>query len=135
MGLTGGCEAASGPPRLRARATVTRLPGNPIIVPAMLPMRDGENINGPPLIRVPPWITGAPGRYYLYFAHHAGTYIRLAYADTPEGPWTVYAPGTLRVDQTICQDVSGAGPRSAGHVLPVRRRTAALRAGPDAVLG
>jgi hypothetical protein len=41
----------------------------------------GDNINGPAAIRVPEWIENPLGNYYLYFAHHQGTYIRLAYAD------------------------------------------------------
>ena len=57
---------------LAAAPEVTRLPGNPIIRPAMLPGADGENINGPSLIRVPDWVANPLGRYYLYFAHHNG---------------------------------------------------------------
>ena len=34
----------------------------------------------------------------MYFAHHQGTYIRLAYADRLEEPWTVHA---LRCIRTI----------------------------------
>lgn len=64
----------------------------------MLPGDDGENINGPSLIRAPEWLKSRLGTYYLYFAHHHGTYIRLAYAETPIGPWTVYEPGTLRLE-------------------------------------
>ena len=33
------------------------------------------------------------GRYYLYFAHHKGGHIRMAYADELAGPWTVFRPG------------------------------------------
>lgn len=40
------------------------------------------------------------GRYYLYFADHNGKSIRLAYADRLEGPWRVYAPGTLQLSQS-----------------------------------
>ena len=76
---------------------VERLEGNPIIRPAMLPGCDGENINGPSMIRAPEWLKSRLGSYYLYFAHHRGAYIRLAYAETPVGPWTVYEPGTLRL--------------------------------------
>jgi len=47
---------------------IERLPGNPIIRPAMLPAHDGANINGPSLIRAPTWITNPLGNYYLYFA-------------------------------------------------------------------
>jgi hypothetical protein len=61
----------------------------------------GTNINGPSLIRVPEGSTGALGRYYLYFAHHKGRFIRLAYADNLRGPWSIYRPGTLRMSQTV----------------------------------
>ena len=40
-----------------------------------------SNINGPSLVRVPEWVENPLGKYYLYFAHHRGAYIRLAYAD------------------------------------------------------
>ena len=66
----------------------------------MLLDEDGENINGPSLIQVPEWLPAPLGRYYLYFAHHGGSYIRLAYADDLTGPWTVHEPGTLRLEQT-----------------------------------
>lgn len=96
--------------------TVRRLAHNPIIEPSLLPPGDGENINGPSLIRVPDWIEGALGKYYLYFAHHAGTYIRLAYADDLQGPWTVHAPGTLRLDQTVCNDIQETAWADYRHV-------------------
>lgn len=82
-----------------ANPGVRRLEANPIVRPEMLPGRDGSNINGPSLIRVPDWVDSALGRYYLYFAHHAGTYIRLAYADRLEGPWGIYEPGALRLEE------------------------------------
>jgi hypothetical protein len=78
---------------------VKRLPNNPIIVPEM-DGRMGSNINGPSLIRVPEWMKNPLGRYYLYFAHHQGEYIRLAYADSIEGPWRVHEPGTLRLSES-----------------------------------
>ena len=78
---------------------IVRFPKNPIIVPEM-DDRMGSNINGPSLIRVPAWLPNPLGKYYLYFAHHQGQYIRLAYADHLEGPWTVYEPGTLHLDET-----------------------------------
>jgi Fusaric acid resistance protein-like len=73
-----------------------RLEGNPIL------HRDtttgvGRNINGPSLIIAPPWIEHPLGRYYLYFAHHRGTFIRLATANRLEGPWRLYEPGTLHL--------------------------------------
>lgn len=48
------------------------------------------NINGPSLMRVPDWVEAPLGRYYLYFAHHKGKHIRMAFADTLTGPWTYY---------------------------------------------
>jgi hypothetical protein len=76
-----------------------RFATNPIIRPDM-DDRMGHNINGPSLIRVPDWVDEPLGRYYLYFAHHQGTYIRMAYADELAGPWTVYTPGVLDLDET-----------------------------------
>ena len=33
----------------------------------------------------------------MYFAHHSGTFIRLAYADDLQGPWRINEPGTLQL--------------------------------------
>ena len=41
-----------------------------IIQPNMLPNKDGDNINGPSLIKVPDWVENPLGKYYLYFSHH-----------------------------------------------------------------
>jgi len=79
---------------------VTRLVDGPIITPEM-DQRMGGNIQGPSLIRVPRWVENPLGRYYLYFADHRGTYIRMAYADALTGPWTVYSPGTLRLEDSF----------------------------------
>lgn len=82
---------------------VQRFATNPIITPA-LDRRIGTNINGPSLIRVPEWLPNRLGNYYLYFAHHQGEFIRLAYADTLAGPWRIYSPGTLQLTETPCHD-------------------------------
>ena len=82
-----------------ARVTATRLPQNPLITlrsSASL----GDNINGPAIIRVPAWVEKPLGRYYMYFAHHMGAFVRLAYADSIAGPWKVYEPGVLPVRET-----------------------------------
>jgi hypothetical protein len=76
---------------------VRRFPDNPIIRPHM-DRRMGDNINGPSLIRVPDWVRQPLGRYYLYFAHHDGRYIRLAYADALCGPWTIHEAGVLPLE-------------------------------------
>ena len=83
----------------RVDVTVERFAENPLITSAD-DDRIGTNINGPSLIRVPAWVDDPLGRYYLYFAHHQGTFIRLAYADHLRGPWTVYTPGTLALEDT-----------------------------------
>ncbi|NQZ70928.1 MAG: hypothetical protein HRT89_22990 [Lentisphaeria bacterium] len=75
---------------------IERFKENPIITPNM-DDNMGENINGPSLIRVPDWIENPLGKYYLYFADHQGTYIRLAYADELKGPWQMHSPGTLQL--------------------------------------
>lgn len=87
--------------------TARRFPGHPIIRAEMLSGNDGANINGPSLMRAPSWLTNRLGTYYLYFAHHNGKYIRLAYADQLEGPWKIHAPGTLQL-----KDVPGC----TGHI-------------------
>lgn len=76
---------------------------------------EGEyvNINGPSVIRVPDWVEHPLGNYYLYFAHHKGRSIRMAYADTPTGPWTLYEPGTLRLENSgLLEDTADAGTSS-----------------------
>lgn len=78
-----------------------RFSTNPVITPEM-DDRIGANINGPSLIRAPDWLPNRLGKYYLYFAHHQGQFIRLAHADKLEGPWTIYRPGTLKLEETPC---------------------------------
>lgn len=94
--------APSAPKTIRSgdfELTVTRLSGQPIISYASSDTL-GTKINGPSVIRVPDWIENPLGQYYLYFAHHDGKYIRLAYADSIKGPWTVYEPGTLKLEES-----------------------------------
>ncbi len=79
-----------------AQVRVERLGDGPIIGPELHPSI-GQNIQGPSLIRVPEWVEDRLGDYYLYFADHKGLYIRLAYADDLQGPWTVHAPGSLQI--------------------------------------
>ena len=100
------------PSRLRAQVDLSappppaaisaeRLGNGPIIYKGMPGLEGelGDNIDGPSVIKAPPWLTKPLGKYYMYFAHHRGKYIRLAYADRPEGPWHIYKPGTLRLNQ------------------------------------
>jgi hypothetical protein len=88
-----------------ATLAVRRLLDAPIVHAAMLPEGERDNINGPSLIRAPEWLPERLGEFYLYFGHHAGRCIKLAYADDLRGPWTVYAPGTLQLaDVAACHD-------------------------------
>ncbi len=87
----------------QVRVYAKRYENNPIITPEM-GHGIGTNINGPSLIKVPDWLPNPLGKYYLYFSHHRGTYIRMAYADRLEGPWTIYEHGVLHMKETICLD-------------------------------
>ncbi len=78
-----------------------RFPTNPLLTVAQYPQLNG-NVNGPSVIRTPEWLPNRLGQYYMYFAHHQGRNIRLAYADDLTGPWHLYGPGTLQLDQTPC---------------------------------
>ncbi len=56
------------------------------------PEKEGENINGPCLIRLPDWLprekrADKRANYYLYFGHHHGLYIRLAWSERVAGPF------------------------------------------------
>ena len=62
----------------------------------------GSNLSGSAVVRVPRWLPRALGRYCMYLARHQGTYIRLAYADRLEEPWTVHAPDAPHRDDTPC---------------------------------
>jgi len=93
--LAGPALAVSPPPDLPTLVRAVRVADAPAVSSDLLPGKDGANINGPSLIRVPDWVPNPLGRYYLYFAHHNGTYIRLAYADELEGPWKLREGGVL----------------------------------------
>jgi hypothetical protein len=82
-----------------ADVTATRFKENPLITVNTSPSL-GDNVNGPTVIRVPDWVQRPLGRYYMYFAHHKGQYIRLAYADSLHGPWKIYEPGVMQVSET-----------------------------------
>ncbi len=79
---------------------VERLCDGPIISPDMHPSI-GRNIQGPSFIRVPDWVDDPLGRYYLYFADHKGSYIRLAVADALSGPWRIHEAGSLHIADSL----------------------------------
>jgi len=82
-----------------AQVRAVRFKENPLITLASSPSI-GDNANGPTIIRVPSWVQRPLGHYYMYFAHHKGRFIRLAYADSIRGPWKVYEPGVMKVENT-----------------------------------
>lgn len=104
----------------------TRLLDAPILSPHMSDAI-GHNLNGPSLIRVPDWLPNPLGAYYLYFGHHQGDNIRLAYADDVRGPWTIYEPGTLQLSQTPCH---GHIASPDVHIDAVNRRLVMYYHGP-----
>lgn len=96
-------------PVRRSLVRVNRLLDRPIITPQLDPSI-GPNIQGPSLIRVPEWIPGRLGKYYLYFADHKGRYIRLAYADNLLGPWRIHVPGSLQLEGSFLLTRPPEGP-------------------------
>ena len=82
-----------------ADVRATRFAENPLITLKTSPSI-GDNANGPTVIRVPGWVQRPLGRYYMYFAHHSGQFIRLAYSDSVRGPWKVHEPGVLHIQNT-----------------------------------
>lgn len=98
------------------RVHVERLLDRPIITAATDPSIGG-NIQGPSMIRVPAWVTQPLGRYYLYFADHKGSYIRLAYADDLEGPWRVHEAGSLHLRDSHFPTAPPAVPEDAREQL------------------
>lgn len=89
-------------PAVQHELSIERVPGNPLIhadlhesLQAQADDDDYVNISWPTLLRVPDWVENPLGKYYLYFAHHKGDHMRLAYADDVLGPWKIYEPGVL----------------------------------------
>jgi hypothetical protein len=70
-----------------------RLLDHPILTPEDVTSRirpcarPTPNLNGPSALTVPEAVPDRLGEYYLYYSHHRGSGIGLAWADRPEGPW------------------------------------------------
>ncbi len=86
-------------PRPQSSLRIERIGSGPLIEPTTH-RSIGANIQGPSLVAVPDWVEKPLGRYYLYFADHKGSYIRMAYSDDVAGPYTVYEPGTLQLSES-----------------------------------
>ncbi len=84
-----------------ADISAARLKSNPQVDPASLAYScDGDySINFPTVIKTPGWLKPRLGDYYMYFSDHHGLFIYLAYSDSVNGPWLVYAPPTLTLAQ------------------------------------
>lgn len=98
MGVSANVQPSLAAAQTSAPAPVkaVRLSQNPLITKESSASL-GDNINNPTVIRVPAWVERPLGRYYMYFSHHMGAHIRLAYADNITGPWTIHDPGVLNV--------------------------------------
>ena len=86
--------------------TVTRLKESPLIsaerfppesIPG-LPADALANING---LRLPDWAPGKQAALHLYFGHHKGDSIRLAFADRLEGPWKMWMDPILPLAESL----------------------------------
>jgi hypothetical protein len=112
-------RSAAGTADAVQQVRASRLKQNPLIT-VETSASLGDNINGPAIFRVPPWIEHPLGRYYAYFGHHQGQFIRLAYANAIAGPWTIYEPGVVQVRDTALYrpqpDPPGAGEDFYTHV-------------------
>ncbi|MEZ7907201.1 MAG: hypothetical protein QMC01_02200 [Pseudomonadales bacterium] len=99
---------------------INRVIDHPLIAPG-LDASIGDNIQGPSMIKVPDWVDDPLGKYYLYFADHKGSYIRLAYADNPLGPFTVHVPGSLQLEES--HFLTQAPETTEALLASVRQRT------------
>lgn len=127
LGLVAACLLAGCVLADESAVRVERFATNPLITVAT--PGAGSNVCGPSVIRVPDWVENPLGTYYMYFARHMssnldGAYIRLAYADSPEGPWRVHKPGCLKRSQL--RDI--ARDQAAGKKIRVKQHIAS----PDA---
>ena len=93
--------------------SVHKFENNPLITGETHPDEAAflDNVNGPSVIRVPKWVKEPLGAYYMYFSHHSGRFIRLAYSETPQGPWKWYDGGVLDFE-----DVAPYWNRKRGHL-------------------
>jgi hypothetical protein len=83
-------------PQPASSVRVARFTTNPLVT-VRSSSTLGANVNGPTVIRVPAWVQKPLGKYYMYFGNHRGVFIRLAYADSPAGPWKIHDPGVWHV--------------------------------------
>lgn len=117
-------SSAAGP------AVAQRIGDGPMIYPA-LDASIGVNIQGPSVIKVPEWINEPLGAYFMYFADHKGRYIRLAYADAVTGPWKIYVPGTLKLEDAFL--LTEPPPVSPSERAAIESRFSGMKLGHDII--
>lgn len=101
------CKSEEQAPSITPEWDVVRSPTNPLLTTeseGMVAEHGYSDVNGPSVIRAPSWVEKPLGRYYMYFAHHRGSFIRLAYADSIQGPWTVWPDSVLRLPASPALD-------------------------------
>jgi hypothetical protein len=107
-----------------------RIGEGPMIYPA-LDASIGVNIQGPSVIKVPEWIKEPLGAYFMYFADHKGRYIRLAYADAVSGPWEIFVPGTLQLEDAFL--LTEPPPVSRSESAAIESRFSGMKLGHDII--
>uniref|UniRef100_A0A6G6ACF3 Uncharacterized protein n=1 Tax=Borely moumouvirus TaxID=2712067 RepID=A0A6G6ACF3_9VIRU len=94
----------------QADIPIQRFSTNPLINSTDLPLYcdNDYNINFPTVVKTPSWlrnrlndVIGVKPTYLMYFSDHHGKQIFMAWSFDLEGPWNVYAPGTLKITQVL----------------------------------
>ena len=88
------------------------------------------NINGPSVLRMPDWAAGKQAAFHMYFGHHKGKSLRLAYADRLEGPWAMHPDPVIPLaDSLFAPEDPAPGPGAAPLPSSTRRGTPIVYAG------
>ena len=81
----------------------------------------GNSINGASVIRIPSWIPASErvhrdAKFYMYFSNHAGDDIRLAWAETITGDWSLFnGEGGTSPDRAWGSRGNNTGTRTPGN--------------------
>ena len=110
-----------------APVTARRLAQNPLVTHQVVAIARRQRQRARRSSACPNGSNQPLGRYYMYFAHHMGAFIRLAYADRIEGPWRIHEPGVLPVASTAFYRPSARSAGESRELLHPRRFTRGLR--------
>lgn len=98
-----------------------------------------DSINGPSMVYVPDGTPNKLADYYLYFADHGGNHIRMAYGNSPTGPFTLYNPNngvmTLTTQNPNAIDVGSDRAIQLSSTVAVGEHIASPDVNYDAVTG